>query len=64
MVESVPVLSRITIVNGVKRYVNGNIDPNAPNGNVLAFAQALNSLQYGAPADAFIKTQKFELKSE
>jgi len=56
MVESVPVSNRITIVNSKERYANGHIKPDAAAGDLLAFAQALNGLQYNAPADAFLQT--------
>ena len=63
MVTAIPVSTKLTIINGKERYTNGNIKATATTNGLLGLAMALNSLQYGAPADQFIVTAKSELKT-
>ena len=63
MVTAVPVSTRLSIINGKERYTNSNIKATASFGGILNLAKALNSLQYGAPADQFVVTAKTELKT-
>ena len=61
MVTAIPVSASVSVINGKTRYTNNNIKASATNENVLAFAGALNSLQYLNPADRYEKTVKYEL---
>jgi len=64
MITAIPVRTGIQIVNDIGRYTNNHIRPNASNENILAFGKALNNLQFRAPAERFVKQQRFELKNE
>jgi len=62
MVESIPIRSSIQIVNDQGRYTNNHIRHNANNENVLEFGKALNSLQFRAPAERFVRVVRLEIK--
>jgi len=64
MITSVPVQNRITVINTQGRYTNNNLKPDAGDADILKFARAVNTVQYLAPAERFVKTQRFELKAE
>ena len=62
MVQSVPVRSSIQIINIEGRYTNNHILHTASHENVLKFGKALNSLQYRAPAERFVRATRYEIK--
>ena len=59
---AIPVSTHISIIHSKQRYTNRNIKTTAANDNIYAFATALNYLQYGTPAEKYVKIQKSELK--
>ena len=64
MAVEIPVTTSITIVKGDSRWTCKQLTHSANNEDILLFAQAINYMQYGSPADKFVKRQRREIKAE
>jgi hypothetical protein len=64
MVVSVPITTALTIQNQDGRFSFRNLKHSSDNDDLLKFGVAVNSLQFGAPAEKYLRTTRTELRNE